>query len=108
MKIQNKDDQQILKSLEKNTKSVTTHIENYRFGQAAEEIYQFFWHEFCDQYIEKVKNRRDEAQPTLIKVLKTSLILLHPFMPFISEEIWTNQLKEKTPLVITKWPKQRG
>jgi len=108
LKIQNKDDQQILKSLEKNTKSVTTHIENYRFGQAAEEIYQFFWHEFCDQYIEKVKNRRDEAQPTLIKVLKTSLILLHPFMPFISEEIWTNQLKEKTPLVITKWPKQRG
>ena len=101
----NKDDKKILKSLEKTTKTVTEHIEKYRFGQAAEEIYQFFWHEFCDQHIEKVKNRRNEAQPTLMKVLKTSLILLHPFMPFITEEIWTNQLKEKIPLVITKWPK---
>ncbi len=100
----NKDDQEILKSLKKTVKIVTKNIEKYRFGQAAEEIYQFFWHEFCDQYIEKVKNRRDAAQPTLIKVLKTSLILLHPFMPFISEEIWTNQLGEKTPLAITKWP----
>jgi len=101
----NKDDEKILKSLDKTIETVTEHIEKYRFGQAAEEIYQFFWHEFCDQYIEKIKNRRNEAQPTLIKVLKTSLILIHPFMPFISEEIWTNQLKEKTPLVISKWPK---
>ena len=103
-KTQNKNDKQILKSLDKTVKTVTQHIEKYRFGQAAEEIYQFFWHDFCDQYIEKVKNRRNEAQPTLIKVLKTSLVLLHPFMPFITEEIWTNQLKEKTPLAISKWP----
>ena len=105
-KKENKDDKQIIKLLNKTIKTVTKHIENYRFGQAAEEIYQFFWHDFCDQYIENSKSHFSESYPTLLRVLKTSLILLHPFMPFITEEIWTYQLKEKTPLAITPWPEK--
>jgi len=105
-KKENKDDKQIIKLLNKTIKTVTGHIENYRFGQAAEEIYQFFWHDFCDQYIEKSKSHFSESYPTLLRVLKTSLILLHPFMPFITEEIWSYQLKEKTPLAITPWPEK--
>jgi len=110
----NKDDRKILKSLEKTINNVTNHIENYRFGQAAENIYGFFWHEFCDIYIEQVKDRlydsnnpenQREVLSVLLFVLKNSLKLLHPFMPFITEEIWTNQLEEKTPLTISPWPK---
>lgn len=110
----NQDDRKILKSLEKTINSVTNHIENYRFGQAAENIYGLFWHEFCDIYIEQTKDRlydsnnpenQKEVLSVLLFVLKNSLKLLHPFMPFITEEIWTNQLEEKTPLVISPWPK---
>lgn len=112
-KTKNKDDQKILKSLEKTINSVTAHIENYRFGQAAEDIYAFFWHEFCDIYIEQAKKRlydkdnpqdQQEALSVLLFVLKNSLKLLHPFMPFVTEEIWTNQLGEKTPLAVSPWP----
>ena len=110
----NEDDQKILKSLEKTIDSVTNHIDNYRFGQAAEDIYGFFWHKFCDIYIEQTKDRlydqdnpggQQEALLVLLFVLKKSLKLLHPFMPFVTEEIWTNQLGEKTPLAISPWPK---
>ncbi|MGI6278301.1 MAG: valine--tRNA ligase [Patescibacteria group bacterium] len=113
-KIQNEDDQKILKSLEKTIDSVTDHIDNYRFGQATEDIYSFFWHEFCDIYIEQAKDRlynknnpdgQQEALSVLLFVLKKSLKLLHPFMPFVTEEIWTNQLGEKTPLAVSPWPK---
>ncbi|MBP8591079.1 valine--tRNA ligase [Candidatus Shapirobacteria bacterium] len=114
-KFQNKDDRQILSSLKKTTKSVTKKMENYRFGQAAEELYGFFWHEFCDVYLEQAKKRLyDESDPkgrkeTLIVltfVLKESLKLLHPFMPYVTEEIWTNQLKEPRPLIISSWPRK--
>ncbi|MDD5481373.1 MAG: valine--tRNA ligase [Candidatus Shapirobacteria bacterium] len=110
----NEDDQKILKSLEETIDSVTNHIDNYRFGQAAEDIYGFFWHKFCDIYIEQAKDRlydqdnpggQQEALLVLLFVLKKSLKLLHPFMPFVTEEIWTNQLGEKTPLAISPWPK---
>jgi len=102
------DDKWIIKKLDKTTKSVTRNIENYRFDLAAEEIYQFFWHTFCDQYIEKAKKRRDEAQPVLLHVLATSLKLLHPFMPFITEEIYQklslDPARDKPALMIKKWP----
>lgn len=113
-KTKNQDDQKILKSLEATINSVTKHIDNYRFGQASEEIYAFFWHEFCDIYLEQTKDRlynqansddKQEALSVLLFVLKNSLKLIHPFAPFISEEIWTNQLGEKTPLTISSWPK---
>ena len=96
LKNQNKDDQRILASLDKTIKSVTKDMENYRFGQAAEKLYAFFWHEFCDLYLEQAKKRlynesrpkeREEALTVLTFVLKESLKLLHPFMPYVTEEI---------------------
>lgn len=101
----NKDDQWVIKELEKTTKRVTNLINRYRFDLAAEEIYQFFWHAFCDKYIETSKKRRVEAQPTLLYVLETSLKLLHPFMPFITEEIYQRLSEHGEALIIEKWPK---
>ena len=103
---QHPDDKWILKELDKTTKRVTNFIEKYRFDLAAKEIYQFFWHKFCDKYIEMSKKRKEEALPVLLKVLKTSLILLHPFIPFITEEIYQKlPVKDKKSLMIEEWPK---
>jgi len=100
-----KDDKWILKELEKTTKKVTSHIEKYRFDLAIQELYQFFWHTFCDRYIEMTKQRRQEAQPVLLKVLKTTLVLLHPFMPFVTEEIYQKlPNKKKKSIMIEGWP----
>jgi len=77
--------------------AVKSGIENYRFNEAANAIYQFVWHEFCDWYLEASKpalyekegqRRRDASKTVLAKVLKDILIMLHPFMPFVTEEIW--------------------
>jgi len=110
-----KDDQWILEETKKITKQVTQLINRYRFDLAAETIYQFFWHTFCDKYLEMSKERREEAQTTLLSVLETSLKLLHPFMPFITEQIWqiartsnkqqTTRLFKEKALIIAKWPK---
>jgi len=104
-KVAHKDDKWILKELEKTTKKVTNHIEKYRFDLAIQELYQFFWHTFCDRYIEMTKQRRQEAQPVLLKVLKTTLTLLHPFMPFVTEEIYQKlPNKKKKSIMIEGWP----
>ncbi len=77
--------------------AVRSGIENYRFNDAASAIYQFVWHEFCDWYLEAAKpalyekegqKRRDASRTVLAKVLKDILVMLHPFMPFVTEEIW--------------------
>jgi len=102
----NKDDKWILEETNKTVKRVTMLLNRYRFDLAAETIYHFFWHTFCDKYLEMSKKRRDEAQPTLLYVLDTSLRLLHPFMPFITEEIWQKLPKKtKEPIIISTWPK---
>lgn len=101
----NKDDRWILDELKKTVKTVTRQLESYRFGQASETLYNFFWHKFCDIYIEKVKSRKEEAMPVLLEVLSTSLLLLHPFMPFITEEIWSKiPKKDNKPIIISPWP----
>ena len=107
-----KDDQKIIKKLEKTERSVSRDLEKYRFGQALEKIYQFFWHEFCDVYLEETKDRRADALPTLITVLTTSLKLLHPFAPFITEviyEIFKDKFKDQSlfssqMLISSSWP----
>lgn len=102
----NQADKKILKELKRITKRVTKFLENYQFSQAGETLYQFFWHDFCDQYLETTKGRREEAQETLEKVLKTSLILLHPFMPFVTEAVWQKvKNKKEDNLIETAWPK---
>ncbi|MDQ3239041.1 MAG: class I tRNA ligase family protein, partial [bacterium] len=63
-------------------------IERYRFSDGAVAVYEFYWHDFCDSYIEYAKDKRESCQPILEYVLKSSMELLHPFMPFITEEIW--------------------
>jgi valyl-tRNA synthetase len=91
-------------------------LENYKFNEATHTLYQFVWHEFCDWYLELIKpylyqdadkNRKTLTQETLLKVLDDTLRLLHPFMPFITEEIW-QQLplkKEDGSIMKASFPK---
>ncbi len=89
-------DRWILSKLNKTIVDVTSAIESYDLNQAAHSIYNFFWGDFCDWYIEisKIQMRIDEYKENthrvLIHILKNSMKLLHPFMPFITEEIWSN------------------
>lgn len=96
-------DRKILKALGRTKKSVSAKIEGYEFGQALHELYDFFWHKFCDVYIEESKKSLNPG--VLASVLEESLKLLHPFTPFITEEIWEKlSLKDKKLLIIEKWP----
>ncbi len=95
-------------------KKVTDNMEKYELGEAARILYEFIWSEFCDWYIELVKPRlygkeggpaeRYGAQEVLVTVLKGSLELLHPFMPFITEEIWQHLPHEGETIMLQKWP----
>jgi len=103
-KFTNEDDKWIIEELKQTTKKVTKDLDKYRLNEAAAEIYDFIWHRFADVYIEKVKDRREDAQPTLEKVLIDSLKLLHPLMPFVTEQIW-NEMGNKGLLISSSWPK---
>jgi len=92
---------------------VTEALEAYRFNDAASALYQFLWHEYCDWYLEIVKARlnsdaRDEERRVgvalLLHGLDTSLRLLHPFMPFITEEIWRQLPHRGDSLMVADWP----
>ncbi len=109
-----KEDKNILKKLEKLMKETDKNIEKYRLGQALHDIYDFTWHEFADKYIEHAKTRDDdEAKKVLAYVLADTLKLLHPFMPFVTEEIWSkisfgkteDELKDKKLLIVETWPR---
>ncbi|MFI5241075.1 MAG: valine--tRNA ligase [Microgenomates group bacterium] len=100
---QNEDDKWILDELSKTIKAVTKSFDKYRLNEAAEEVYDFVWHKLADVYIEKVKDRRSEAKPTLIKALKISVRLLHPLMPFVTEAIW-KEMKNEGLLITSNWP----
>jgi len=93
------------------TKEVTLDMDNYRFYLAAEKLYHFTWHEFADKYIEESKSKDDpETLNTMFHVLCSILKLLHPFMPFVTEEIWgiihPHAQKEGKLLMIEPWPIQ--
>jgi valyl-tRNA synthetase len=103
-----------LKELDEIIKDVTADMEAYRFYLAAEKLYHYVWHTFADKIIEESKialQSSDEkivasTKYTLRYILETSLKLLHPFMPFITEEIWSHiPQTEKQLLLVTKWPK---
>ena len=80
---------EILKKLETAKKTVTGLIENYEIGQALHTCYEFFWHEFCDVYLEQAKkSESEETSRTLLYVLTESLKMAHPFIPFATETIW--------------------
>jgi valyl-tRNA synthetase len=78
----------ILERLEEVRVVVNDSIERYRFSDAAVALYEFYWHEFCDKYIEYAKDKREGTQKVLEFVLKSSMEMLHPFMPFVTEEVW--------------------
>ncbi|MBI2405916.1 valine--tRNA ligase [Candidatus Microgenomates bacterium] len=112
----NSDDKWILDELNHSIDSITNHLDNFRLHDAATEIYDFIWHKFADIYIEKTKDRREEAQPILLHVLDRSLRLLHPFMPFVTETIWqiardtknaTRDMFNEEALIIASWPKEK-
>lgn len=106
------EDKWILSKLNKLVKEVTNNLENFELGIATQKVYDFIWNEFCDWYIEMVKSRLyDEncttkfaAQYTLNKVLKDSLKLLHPVMPFITEKIYMQLYHNDESIMISKWP----
>ncbi len=78
----------IVTQFEQTKTSAEKHLAKYEFGQALHEIYDFFWHDFCDKYLEEAKNSPGpETNRVLIYVLGGSLKLIHPFMPFITEEV---------------------
>lgn len=108
-------DKNILSKLDKIISSTTKNLNNYRFGQASKDLYQFFWHEFCDIYIENAKDRLDsttgvgeEVIPVLLTVLINSLKLLHPFIPFITETVYQDLISKynlpKELLITSSWP----
>jgi valyl-tRNA synthetase len=97
-------------------REVQRSLEDYKFNEASHVLYHFIWHEFCDWYLELTKlylykegdeKRQSLTQRTLLEVLDTILRLLHPFMPFITEEIWQQlpQRKENESLMIAEFPK---
>ena len=105
-------DKKRLKELVNFKKEITKLIESFKFYAAGEKVYHYFWHTFADKVIESTKSRlkgddldgRRAAQYLLLEILKTNLKLLHPFMPFITEEIWQNlPKKDKKLLMIEKW-----
>ncbi len=101
----------IISDLQKTIKEVREKLNEFEFDQAAMAVYHFFWDKFCDWYLEaskiylKDKNYKDSTQKVLLEVLKTSLKLLHPFIPFITEEIWQYLPdKETEHIIIAKYP----
>ncbi|OGD31136.1 hypothetical protein A2W60_00540 [Candidatus Azambacteria bacterium RIFCSPHIGHO2_02_46_12] len=107
-----KADKIILRELRKTIKEVDKNIEKFQFGQALQALYDFFWHEFCDVYLEASKaqltdpKRKEQTRRILLHVLANSLKLLHPFTPFITEEIYSHlPIKDKTMLIVENWPK---
>lgn len=106
-----------LRRLEEITNEITDDLDNYRLHLAAEKTYHYFWHEFADEIIEESKplledeSTRLVTQYTLVKILNTTLKLLHPFMPFITEDIWLRlpgRIKSgREMLIVNEWPSKK-
>lgn len=102
----NKNDHDIIKKLRRSAKLIDKQIDSYRLNDAAENLYNFIWKDFANNYLESTKSRRSEAQPTLEYILSESLKMAHPFMPFITETIWQKLYGDPNNSLITQaWPK---
>ena len=106
-------DKWIMSRYAKTAQGVTANLEKFELGEAGRLIYEFIWNEFCDWYIELAKARlydkenlrpRQTAQYVLGYVLEGTLRLLHPFMPFITEEIWQHIPHEGISIMVSQWP----
>src|SRR5690606_6897993 len=106
----------ILTELARTARDVTEAIETYRFNDAAGSLYRFIWNQFCDWYLEFLKPvfggedeaAKAESQACAAYVLEETYKLLHPFMPFMTEELWAQTAgagKERdTPICLAEWP----
>ena len=110
------EDKWILSRLNETVSAVTENMNKFELGIAVQKVYDFMWDEFCDWYIEMVKPRlykTDDTQSklaalwTLQKVLISGLKLLHPYMPFITEEIFTTIQSKEESIMISAWPQMR-
>ncbi len=104
-------DRWILSRLNNTTQEVNQALENFRFNEASLAVYKFIWNEYCDWYIELTKSRlqmegpeKIAAQNVLVHVLEAALKLLHPFMPFITEEIWQKLPKSGDSIMVSAFP----
>lgn len=105
-------DKWILNRFNSVTAAVTENLEKFELGMAVSKLYDFIWDDFCDWYIELAKIRMngadeqsaDSARRVLVWVMSNTLRLLHPFMPYITEEIWQTLPHEGEALIVAKWP----
>jgi valyl-tRNA synthetase len=107
-------DRWIVSRLQKTIEEVTANLNKFRVNDALNSLYQFFWHDYCDWYLEFIKSRlydspNEQEKNTVLSValyvLKESMNLLHPYMPFITEEIWQNlKAGEEESIVTADWP----
>lgn len=98
-------DKEMIEKIGRLIENVSINIDQFRLNEAAQELYQFAWHEFADLYIEDVKTRIDENSFMILNSLFIILLkLLNPFMPFVTEEI-RDKMGIKEPLIISPWPK---
>jgi len=112
----NREDRWIISLLDRLTQDVNEALENFELGDAQQKVHDFFWNDFCDWYIEMAKIRlraggSDSPVPTLVYTLERALRLLHPFMPFITEEIWghlmpyiTDQKESHGSIMLSDYP----
>ena len=111
-----REDKWVLSKLNRLVKEVTENLDSFEIGVASAKVYDFIWDTYCDWYIELTKTRlngTDEdakltAQNVLCYVLVTLLKLLHPFMPFVTEEIFCTLQDEEESIMISKWPEYRA
>ncbi|HEO66407.1 MAG TPA: valine--tRNA ligase, partial [Spirochaetes bacterium] len=105
-------DEWILSRLQDTIERVNNDLEVYRFNDYAKDLYDFIWHDFCDWYLELSKinlygdslEKKKTAVATLVYVLSESLKLLHPIMPFITEEIWQNLSQDGDSIMVAPYP----
>jgi len=109
-------DKWIISKLNETIKKSTECLSEYKYGEAAKIIYEFTWNEFCDWYIEFSKPKLYQEKDTIEKrtsqyilwfVLENTLKLLHPFMPFITEEIWQKLPHKGESIMVSPWPKYK-
>ena len=107
------EDKILAKEFNETMKEITSDMESFRFYLSAEKLYHYFWHNFADKIIEESKpifvgddkEQKESREWFILYVLKNSLIMLHPFMPFITEEVWGLLPKNNnSPIIIEKWP----
>lgn len=106
------EDRWILSRLQRVEQEITSNLDKFELGLGLQKVFDFTWNEYCDWYIEMSKTRlysdnqgaRYTAQAVLMEVLQTILKLLHPFMPFITEEIWQNLPGERGNIMVEPWP----